>query len=268
MSGLLLAVAAVAWGFAFGPSVVVWTQDAWQDPNYGHVVPLSLFLVGLGVWRTVRGTRPVDLPWAGLLVVGAVAAAVGILASEAYSLRVGAILCLAAGVVGLAAPRFRAAWTGPVLAHLLLIPWPYVVFFALTARLQRVASAVAAGALGGLGVPLVREGNLLRLPGYQLEVVEACSGIRGILTLTALAATLAVVARCGPRRTLLLLALAIPTAWVANLLRLVVTGIAAQLLGPERADTVFHLAGGIGTFALGVVVLSAVAFPGRDRGTS
>jgi len=259
----LWALAALAWGLAFGPTLAVWARDAWHDPNYGHVLPLSAVLLAVAVWRTWRGTAPFTIPWRPTLALGGVAALGGILGSEAYSLRVGAVLGLAAALAGLAPERVRAAWTGPVLAHLSLIPWPYVVFFALTAWLQRVASAVAAASLGLLGVPLVREGNLLRLPGYQLEVVEACSGVRGILTLTALAATLAVLSRCGRRRTLLLLALALPTAWVANLLRLVMTGIAAQLLGPDRADTVFHLAGGLGTFALGVVVLSAVAFPRR-----
>jgi len=257
-------IALTGWVVAFGPTLGVWATDAWNDPNYGHVLLLSPILLLVGIFRTVRGSsaaRP--LPWGLLLGAGVMSAAVGILGSEAFTLRAGAVLSLAAVVLGLGGARLAKAWTAPILAHLCLIPWPYVVFYALTAQLQRVASAVAASALAWCGVPLARDGNLLRLPGYQLEVVEACSGIRGILTLTALAATLAVLARCGWRRTALLLMLAVPTAWLANLLRLLMTGVAAQLMGPQRADTIFHLAGGLGTFTLGVLVLSAVAFPRR-----
>ena len=90
-------------------------------------------------------------------------------------------------------------------------------------------------------------------------------GMRGILTLTALAAALLVMFRPGPRRVLLVLALAVPLAMVANLLRLVVTGIVAQMEGPDTAEKVFHLAGGALTFALGAAVLSSVALVGRSR---
>jgi len=169
-------------------------------------------------------------------------------------------------LAALAPPRLRGAWRGPLLACLLLVPWPYVLYFAATARLQRMSSHGAELLLALSGVPVVREGNLLRFQGYQLEVVEACSGLRSLLAMTALAAVVAVAARTSPRRTALLLVLAVPLALGANLLRLVLTGYVSQLRGPEAAAGFFHLAEGLATFVLGSLVLGAVALArGRER---
>ncbi len=262
-SGVVL----MAYLAAYFPALRLWVGDTLRDPNYGHAVPLSLGLLALGLWRSrqssPRGTWMVS--GGALLALAMPLGVLGILGSEAFTLRVSGILAAAAAVSMLASPRRAGVWQPIVLAHLFLVPWPYVVFYATTARLQRISSAVAGEALSVSGIPLVREGNMLRLPGYQLEVVEACSGLRGILTLTALAACIAVFAGAKGMRLVWLVALALPLALLANFLRLVGTGFAAQLVGPETADRVFHIAGGMGTFALGTIVLSSVAFAGRRQ---
>ena len=152
-------------------------------------------------------------------------------------------------------------------AGLLLVPWPYVLYFLATAHLQRMSSAAAGFLLHLSGVPMARDGNLLHFSGYDLQVVEACSGLRSLLVMSALAAFLAAAARLSVRRTVFLLLVSVPLALGANLLRLVLTGYGAQLGGPETAESIFHLGGGLLSFALGVIVLGLAAFYPRRRKT-
>jgi len=256
---------AAAWLLLYAPVLRSWAVDLWNDPNYGHGLVLGVALLLLGVFRMRRTEGPESgetrtpgwILWAGL---GFVLALGGILASNDSLLRWSSMLSAIAILEALAGNRVCAAWRAPLLAMLLLVPWPYVVYFTATARLQRISTSAAAFALEHSGVPLAREGNLLHFPGYDLEVVDACSGLRSLLTMTALAGVIAVASRVGTRRTLILLLLAIPLALLSNLLRLVLTGYAARLGGPETAESVFHLGGGLLSFGLGALVLGWYAF--------
>ncbi len=264
----LLAVAVALW--LEGPVLAGWFVDLTHDPNYSHGLAMAGLLLAVGLWRSWRRPSQVDerylLPWWGWGAIAFVLSAAGLLSSNDSLQRWGAVAIALLLLELQATAPIRSAWRGPLLALVTLVPWPYVVYYAVTARLQSFSSWAAAAVLQLSGVPLVRSGNLLTFPGYRLEVVEACSGLRSLLAMTALAALVAVLARVSARRTLLLLLLAVPLALVANLLRLVVTGYAAQLGGPAQAEGVFHMAEGLFTFGLGAIVLGWVAFSGRSKG--
>ncbi len=261
---------AFAWLLLYAPTLVVWFEDLWNDPNYGHGLPLAVILVGAGVIRHRRGERVEDGPpssswmlWAGS---GFGLGLAGVLAANDSLLRWSAVLSGLGLLEALLGKRAREAWRAPLLATLLLVPWPYVIYFTATARLQRMSTTAAAAVLEVSGVPLAREGNLLHFPGYALEVVDACSGLRSLLTMTAMAGVIAVVAGLSWRRSVGILLLAIPLALFTNLLRLVLTGYAARLGGPETAESVFHLGGGLLSFGLGALVLGWWAFrPPREE---
>lgn len=269
--GMLLLVGVVAmWLLLWVPVLKVWAEDLWNDPNYGHGLPLAAILLGIGILRARRSAggdgSQVGNAWVWWLVAGCALGLGGFLAANDSLLRYSTVLTAIAGVMALCDERARRAWRGPLLAFVLLVPWPYVIYFSATARLQRWSTTAAAGFLRLSGVPLAREGNLLHFQGYDLEVIDACSGLRSLLTMTALAGVIAVAAGLGRWRTVTLLVLAIPLALLTNLLRLVLTGYAAQLGGPETAESVFHLGGGLLSFGLGALVLGWWAFgTGRER---
>lgn len=249
------------------PVLSSWLTDLGADPNYSHALPMLLLLLAVAGWRTVKPRGGVEVeswPAWWLWAAGAfLLTAAGLLSANDSLLRWGAIAGAVTLLEVLASPRLRDAWRGPLLAMTTLVPWPYVIYYAITARLQTFSSWAAEAALTASGVPLARDGNLLRFQGYRLEVVQACSGLRSLLAMTALAALIAVLGRVSTRRTVWMFFLAVPLALMANLLRLLVTGYAAQLGGPESADGVFHFAEGVFTFGLGAIVLGLVAFPRR-----
>jgi exosortase len=190
-------------------------------------------------------------------------ALLGLVAANDLPQRWGALAGALALMAALGSVRVRGAWRAPLLACFLLVPWPYVIYYATTSRLQRLSSQAAEVVLRFSGVPLSRDGNLLHFPGYRLEVVEACGGLRSLLAMTALAAVVAAATRCSVRRTLLLLGIAVPLALGSNLLRLVLTGWVSQLQGPDAAAGIYHTGEGLVTFVVGSLLLGGVALAGR-----
>jgi exosortase len=137
----------------------------------------------------------------------------------------------------------------------LMIPIPAVIYNQITFPLQIKASELAEMALTMLGVPVFREGNILNLPSQPLNVVEACSGIRSLLTLTFLSL---VYGYFFEKRTWVRVALflsTIPIAITANAGRVTLTGILSEVK-PEYAEGFFHEFSGwvIFMLALGIMV--------------
>jgi exosortase len=141
---------------------------------------------------------------------------------------------------------------------LLMIPLPSVVFNQITFPLQRVASGAGEAIIAAAGVPVLREGNILHVPGRALEVAEACSGIRSMMSLLMLAIVLGQFTerRCSARIAIALAA--VPVAIVANAMRVAGTGLAAYWVSPAAADGFFHSFSGWMVFVVALGGLLAV----------
>lgn len=230
----------------------------WHDPNYSHgfFVPVfSLFVV----WSERDRMRrlPLEPSWSGLLVLAFALAVLtaGILGAELFLSRFSFLLAIAGLVVLIYGwNHFRAvffAW----LFLLFMIPIPAIVFNQITFPLQLLASRAAADTLPLLGVPVLREGNIIQLPAMALEVAEACSGIRSLMSL----ATLAIIygylleTRTSIRVTLALAS--IPIAVIANSLRIIGTGLLVQYWDPDKAQGFFHAFSGWLIFVVSLVLL-------------
>jgi exosortase len=169
------------------------------------------------------------------------------------------LIVLAAGMV-----IFFFGWTMlravlfPLAFLLLMVPIPAIVFSQITFPLQILASKAAASTLPLLGVPVLREGNIINLPSMPLEVAQACSGIRSLLSLATLAIMYGYLLE--PRISLrLVLALAsVPIAVAANGFRIVGTGLIVQYWDPEKAEGFFHLFSGWLIFVVSLVMLFAL----------
>jgi exosortase len=118
---------------------------------------------------------------------------------------------------------------------------PAIVFNQVTFPLQLLASRLAAEGLSWLGVPVLREGNVIVLPAMALEVVEACSGIRSLMSLATLAIIYGYLIDRNISVRVLLAVASVPIAVVANGSRIVGTGLLVQYWDPDKAEGFFTL---------------------------
>jgi exosortase len=227
----------------YGPVVLAMARQWWEDPNWSHGFLVPVFSAFV-FWRERRrwlGARGHG-HWLGLLgLASAVLLLIlGSLAAELSSTRFSLVLLLASLVVYLEGWRMLRAAVFPIAYLLLMIPWPAVIYAEVTLPLQFLASRFAASALAAVGVPVLREGNLLVLSNYTLEVAQACSGIRSLVSLMTLAVAYAYLAenRTWIRVTLVLLML--PIAVVSNAFRIFGTGVLTSEVTPKLAEGFFH----------------------------
>ncbi len=251
--------------FVYAPVVASLVRQWAGDENYAHgflVVPFAL----LAVWksRAALGSLPARPHPAGLAVVvlGILLLTVGQFGAELFLTRVSLIVVIAGSVLYLwgAAHLRRVAFALGLL--LLVIPLPALVLNRVAFPLQLLASRTAEATLSLAGVPVLREGNVLVLPHGALEVAQACSGIRSLSSLIAVALILGRLGRDSISRgqAALLAVLAVPIAVAANALRVAGTGLAAAWLGQWAAEGFFHAFSG---WLMFVVALAALAVCAR-----
>jgi exosortase len=247
--------------FAYGPVMAGLAKQWRDDENFSHgfvVVPVAAFLA----WRRRRSLQcaPTERSVfaAGLLGISILVYIAGRLGAELFLTRVSLIGVLA-GAIGFIWGRAHLRILAFPMAFLLFaVPLPAIVFNRLTLPLQLVASSAGESIIRMFGVPVLRDGNVLQLPSRALEVVEACSGMRSIVSLLMVATLIGYVFE--PRmsgRALIALA-AVPIAIVTNALRVAGTGLASEWISPTAAEGFFHTFSGVVLFAIALVGLSSV----------
>jgi exosortase len=180
---------------------------------------------------------------------------VGQMGAELFLSRLSLLIVLAGLIVLFLGWSFFRTLLFPWAFLLLMIPIPTIVFNQITFPLQLLASKVASTILPWMGVPVLREGNVIVLPAMALEVAEACSGIRSLMSLTTLAIIYGyLMERKVAVRVLLALA-SVPIAVAANSLRIVGTGLLVQYWDPEKAEGFFHEFSGWLIFVVSLVML-------------
>jgi exosortase len=249
-------VALAVWIAATFPAWWTMAEDWWVDPNYSHgllIIPVALFFL----WRARADWRAVSLrvSYVGLFFFcgSALLYLVGTAAAEHFTVRFAAVAgigTLAWGLLGW--PFIRRAWF-PFVFLFFAIPWPYVIYYKLTFPMQLLSTRAACVILDWLGVTFARQGNIIHLPGYSLEVVEACSGVRSMLSLTTLGAAYAYLTQPGHWRPWLLFSFSIPIALGANIVRLVITAVGAYAWDPKIAQDFLHEFSGLLVFAVALI---------------
>jgi exosortase len=158
----------------------------------------------------------------------------------------------------LAGARAARLMAVPLIFLLIAIPLPSLIVNSVTLPLQFVASHIAESALMLASVPVFRDGNLLTLPSATLEVAQACSGLRSLVSLGAIGAVLAWAGERSTLRRALLVLLTVPIAIVMNGLRIAATGIACETWGPHVASGGWHTFTGWITFVVSTFLLLQV----------
>lgn len=268
----LLAAGALAW--LYGPIVLAMAWNWADDPNYSHgfLVPaISAWLL----WRDRRELARLQAGpnWLGLVVVAGSLAVLllGRLGHELFLQRLSLVpllwgLCLLLWGWPLAKRAAFAVWY-----LLLMIPWPYVVYDSLAFPLRLAAAEMAGWSLRLLGIPVLVEGNVIHLPHVALNVVDACSGIRSLVSLLAAGLIVGRLMLAGFWSRLLLAVLAAPAAVLTNTLRITLAGALAEWVGPQTLDGVMHDTVGWAVFMAGFGLLLLAAwllsrFTGRSGG--
>jgi exosortase len=179
--------------------------------------------------------------WGLVIAIASLALYVaGQVGAELFLSRLSLIGLIAGAILFLFGPGHLRRLAFPVALLLLIIPLPTIVFNRIAFPLQLLASRAGEAVLSATGVPVLREGNVLILPSTTLEVAQACSGIRSLVSLIALAAVLGKLSGLAPGARVTLALLAVPIAIAANAARVAGTGLAAHWIGPRAAQGFFH----------------------------
>jgi exosortase len=236
-------------------------SDWWDDPDYSYAFLVPV-LVGYVLWRERRRYAGVNLQPHGvgvLIMLLSVCALIGgTLGADLFIPRFSLWMLLIGGVIYLFGWSMLRALAFPLGYLVLMIPLPGIVQNQITFPLQLLASRTAENLIQLTGIPVFREGNLLRVPFYSVEVAQACSGIRSLLALIALGVAYAYL---GERRTwirLLLVMLMVPIAICTNAVRITVSCLVGYKFGPEWAEGFLHLFSGWLIFVAALILLFLV----------
>jgi exosortase len=245
----------------YWPTLARLFQQWGTDNNFSHGYFVPLFS-GFVIWQDrARLAQVVRRPsWSGLalIVLGLVLLIVGQMGAELFLSRSSLLILLAGLVILFAGWNVFRALLFPWAFLFLMIPIPAIIFNQITFPLQILASKVAAATLPSFGVPVLRQGNVINLASQQLQVAEACSGIRSLMSLL----TLSVIYGYLMERRLwvrYLLALAsVPVAVAANSFRIITTGLMVQYWDPDKAEGYFHTSWGWIVFVISLIMLYAL----------
>jgi len=242
----------------YAPVLISLARQWWNDPNYGHGFFVPLF-AGYVLWseRDRWGAvkyRPRNFGLAIMLFAIGLRI-LGMLGAELFMARLSLVILISGIILFLAGRQALRSVAFPIGYLLFMIPLPAIVYYQLTLPLQLLASRLGATGLVELGIHTVREGNLLLLPNCTLNVVEACSGIRSLLSLLAAVVAYGYLAEPSTWKRGFLAVASIPIAIATNGLRLVATGAVSYYFGPGVDSGAVHLALGIGFFALAFLTI-------------
>lgn len=241
----LWAVAALAasFGYLYRDVLVKLVHDWATDGNYSHgflIVPIAVYLA----WqrRSALSSATAKPSAFGLVLIAGslVVMAAGIFGAELFLTRVSIIGVLGGIVLFTYGWRSLRTLTFPLAFLLLMIPIPAIIFNQIAFPLQLLASRAGETALNVLQIPVLREGNVIVLSNTTLEVAEACSGIRSLVSLLTLAIIYGYFVEQRIWARVVLAIASVPVAVIANGARVAGTGIAAHYFGPEAAQGFFH----------------------------
>ena len=259
----LLPALITALGFVllFSKPASLLVRDWWTQPESGHgllLAPVALWLA----WRS--GIRKDASPnrWLGLALIlfAVVVRCTAELAAELFTMRGSMIVALAGIVVYYFGVRQAIHWWLPFVLLALSVPLPELLTQALSLPLQFKASQMGAALLKMRNIPVLLTGNVIRLPGQELFVTEACSGLRSLTALLSMAVLVSAMVLQSPIARVLLIVVAFPIAVIVNGIRVFLTGFLVFFVNPELGKGFMHLTEGWLLFLVSLASLAAFAW--------
>lgn len=254
-------VTAALFALLFAKPLRLLVLDWWNNPEAGHgllLAPIALYFA----WKAGidEEATPNRLAGGALIVGGVLFRYVSELASELFTMR-GSMLMVALGLT-LWYFGFRQArrWWLTFTLLALSIPLPELILSRVALPLQFMASKIGASLLEWRDIPVLLSGNVIRIPGHELFVAEACSGLRSLTALLSLSVLLgALVLRKGVSRGVLLAA-SIPIAIILNGVRVFLTGFLVFFVDPKMGEGFMHLTEGWMIFVVAFALLGGVSW--------
>ncbi|MBD3383163.1 MAG: exosortase [candidate division Zixibacteria bacterium] len=243
------------------PVLIDLVVDWYQDDNYSHgflILPIAAWLI----WRKRNelAETPTKMNNLGLLMaIGSLFLLIaGTAGAEYFTARVSFVGLLFSLCLYFFGWQFtRKIWFA-FFFMLFMIPIPYVIYYAATFPMQLLASKVAGVVLNAIGLPLIRQGNILHIPNYTLEVAEACSGIRSLFSLLALGALFAYFTQDNKFKAVFLFLATVPIAIAGNVFRVTVTALGAHTVSIKFAEGTLHEISGLIVFVFSLILLFAL----------
>jgi exosortase D (VPLPA-CTERM-specific) len=235
-------------------------KEWYQDENYAHgfFVPI---IAGYFLWQRWPDlkNRLVKPDALGLLVIvwGLLQLLAAWLGTEYFTMRSSLIVLLAGMTLFWFGREILKGMAMPIGYLIFMVPIPYIIYDMLAFPLKLFVTKVSVVFLKLVGVVVMREGNIIMFPTTTLEVADACSGIRSLISLLAIAVAYAFMMGTSNVRRWIIIFSAIPIAVATNMLRVIVTGILAQWWGGRAAEGFFHEFAGVAVFVLAIVMLFA-----------
>ncbi len=272
--------------FAYATVLVKLGRDWWNDENYSHGLLIPL-IIGYIIW-TQRSklartqAHPSLLLGGGAILFALFALWAGVAGAELYTQRLSLLLLLAGITIYFWGFRLLQLLLVPFGLFFLALPIPTIVFNKIAFPLQLFASRFAVWSMSLVGIPVLRQGNIIELKPLnsfdtkKLEVVEACSGIRSLMTLLTLAVVFAYFTHTpsdndpnsGKRfgwlrsywfwRSTILVVSAVPIAILTNAFRVSGTGVLAHYYGTAVADGFFHSFSGWAIYIVAFILLFGI----------
>jgi exosortase len=245
----------------FGEPIRLLLRDWWSDPESAH----GLLLAPVSVWLAWKTGRRADArPNVGLGLAMLIAAVllryVSGLAAELFTMRMSMLLGLAGLTTYYLGFRQVLTWWLPFVLLGLSVPLPEVLKSAMTLPLQFRASRVGAALLEWRGIPVKLTGNIILVPGHQLFVTEACSGLRSLTALVALSILMGALWLSTVTGRVLMLGAAIVTAIMVNAIRVFLTGFLVVFVDPKMGEGFMHLTEGWLLFVVSLALIAGVAW--------
>jgi exosortase len=256
-----LAIAALAAAGLYGTVAAGLVSQWFTEANSSHGILLAIAaaFVLRRRWRLLRtaATRPANSGFL-VLALALLVYVAGTLTGDIFILRVSLPIAVAGCLLALRGWGTMRPALAPLGLMVLAIPLPMVIVTSLTLPLQLVASQVAAEVLNASGVFVAREGNLLILRDMTLEVAEACSGLRSLVSLVTVGAICGAVLSLSFPRAMLLMACAVPVAVVGNGFRVAATGFLVTWFGEIAVSEVAHEVTGFVAFLVMSAAIIAI----------
>ncbi len=258
---LPLGVAGAAFAFLFAKPAALLAGDWWSNPEAGHgllLAPVAVYLA----WKSgIRvGAKPNLVFGVTLLVAAVLVRYASGLAAELFTMKASMLIAAAGLVVSRWGGRQLIHWWLPVSLFALAVPLPELILNAIALPLQFKASSIGAALLKARDIPVLLAGNVIRVPGHELFVAEACSGLRSLTALISIAVLAGGVGLRFPFSRAALVAVAIPVAVLINGVRIFLTGFLVLFVGPEFADGFMHTTEGWAMFVISLTILGSIAW--------
>lgn len=234
---------------------VQWATD--EDMGHGFFVPVVAGFIAWQRRRTLLSIPRKPNGWGlALVVVAAFQALAASLGAELFTARLAFLIALLGVILYLGGKAWVQELLLPLALMLFMIPIPQIIYARLTLGLQMLASQLGETLIGWMGIPVMRTGNLLELPSQTLNIVDACSGVRSLVSLLFLSQVYAYFAEKRIWARWGLLVATVPIAIAANAVRVATTGVLSEI-NTKLAQGVYHKLEGYIVFAIALIALLA-----------